>query len=113
MLPFTLSYFFHVIFNTASIPQVLKNAINQIYKRFSEDANELLSLNKKEDYLEKCEDIKKICEIPTNFGHWYLGLLEMKKNLIKYCKCNKENKEKLHLAAQQMKNFNKMAYLCS
>jgi diadenosine tetraphosphate (Ap4A) HIT family hydrolase len=76
-------------------------------------ANVLLPFDKEEDYLEKCENVERICKIPTNFGHWYLGLLEMKKNLIEYCKCGKENRKRLHEAAQQMKIHDKKSYLDS
>jgi diadenosine tetraphosphate (Ap4A) HIT family hydrolase len=100
------------------IPNYLdKNELESKYKckyhKLLKLVNGLLVLNKEEDYLDACTYHNTIDEIKINFGHWYLGLLEMKKNLIKYCKCNKENKEKLHLAAQQMEIFDKMDYLCS
>lgn len=77
---------FHLIPNYIEDKNELVKKHEPKYKQLLKCANEMLAFDKNEDYLEKCEDVRKICDIPTNFGHWYLGLLEMKKNLIKYCK---------------------------
>jgi diadenosine tetraphosphate (Ap4A) HIT family hydrolase len=76
------------------------------YKQLLKRAYELLTLNKNANYLEKYKDIKKICAISTNFGHWYLGLLEMEKNL----KTEKANLKEVHEAAQQLKIHKKRDY---
>jgi len=90
---------FHLIPNFIKDERKLKYCYDKFYHR-------LLYMIKKEYFRDTGKTFCAINKIVTNFGHWYLGILEMKKNV----RTKKENYEKLHKAAEQLKIYDKTNY---